>query len=47
MYLFLNVIIFAALGAVMVSADITVTRWQYWAILSCCMAVGIISALWS
>jgi hypothetical protein len=45
MHLFLDVIIFAALGAVMVSAGITVKRWQYWAILACCMASGINAAL--
>lgn len=41
MHVLLNVIIFAALGAVMASADITVTRWQYWAIMACCIAASI------
>lgn len=46
MHAFLNVIIFAALGAVMVSADITVTRWQYWAIMACCIAACLNALHW-
>ena len=46
MHAFLNVIIFAALGAVLTSADVTVWRWQYWAILGCCIAASINALTW-
>lgn len=46
MHVFLNVIIFATLGTVLAIADISIEKWQYWAIMACCIAASINGILW-
>ena len=41
----INTVFFVAVGIVLVTAGVTVQKWQYWAIMAAMVAVEIVTAL--
>ena len=42
----INALLFLALGVSLLCADVLVSTWQYWAIMSCVIGIAINATLW-